>query len=334
MTRHTRICSPSSRSDGDSRGATAVSVRDRLPDARLGRGGGGRRSGRVPALPRSRRRSGVAEGVPGNGDDEACRSTSCAPHAPAARSIRASGCRSRSSRTRRSGTPRPPTHSPWRSCTCSRSSLPSSGRCSSCARCSTTPTRTSRGSSARAPPTAGRSSPARTGTSRRAGRRFDVSREEREEVARRFIAAWEEGDTEGLMALLAPDATVYGDGGGKAPAMPVPLVGAERVAKALIGWGRQARRPRDRAPARARQRRARSRVPRAGRPRALGRRARGRRGRGRGRQVGAEPRQARAPRARLGLGRAGVRLLVGDGLGGMLGRWWRSRCSSSLTTFR
>jgi hypothetical protein len=40
--------------------------------------------------------------------------------------------------------------------------------------------------------------------------------------------------------LLAADATVHGDGGGKAPAMPVPLVGAERVAKALIGWGRQA----------------------------------------------------------------------------------------------
>jgi RNA polymerase sigma-70 factor, ECF subfamily len=72
-------------------------------------------------------------------------------------------------------------------------------------------------------------------------RRFDVSREEREEVARRFLAAWEEGDTESLVELLAPDATVYGDGGGKAPAVPVPLVGAERVAKALIGWGRQAR---------------------------------------------------------------------------------------------
>ncbi len=71
-------------------------------------------------------------------------------------------------------------------------------------------------------------------------RRFDVSREEREEVARRFLAAWEEGDTEALVALLAPDATVYGDGGGKAPAMPAPLVGAERVAKALLGWGRQA----------------------------------------------------------------------------------------------
>jgi hypothetical protein len=33
---------------------------------------------------------------------------------------------------------------------------------------------------------------------------------------------------------------VFGDGGDKAPAVPVPLVGAERVAKALIGWGRQA----------------------------------------------------------------------------------------------
>ena len=72
-------------------------------------------------------------------------------------------------------------------------------------------------------------------------RRFEVSGEEREEVARRFLAAWEEGDTDALVEWLAPDATVHGDGGGKAPSVPVPLVGAERVAKALIGWGRQAR---------------------------------------------------------------------------------------------
>ena len=71
-------------------------------------------------------------------------------------------------------------------------------------------------------------------------RRFDVSREERDEVARRFLAAWEEGDIDALVELLAPDATVHGDGGGKAPAVPVPLVGAERVAKAIVGWGRQA----------------------------------------------------------------------------------------------
>jgi RNA polymerase sigma-70 factor, ECF subfamily len=72
-------------------------------------------------------------------------------------------------------------------------------------------------------------------------RRFDVSREERDEVAQRFLAAWEEGDTDGLIELLAADAVVYGDGGGKAPSLPTPLVGAERVAKALVGWGRRAR---------------------------------------------------------------------------------------------
>jgi RNA polymerase sigma-70 factor (ECF subfamily) len=71
--------------------------------------------------------------------------------------------------------------------------------------------------------------------------RFDVSREERDEVARRFLAAWDDGDTEGLIELLAPDAVVHGDGGGKAPSIPAPLVGAERVAKALIGWGGRAR---------------------------------------------------------------------------------------------
>jgi RNA polymerase sigma-70 factor (ECF subfamily) len=67
-------------------------------------------------------------------------------------------------------------------------------------------------------------------------RRFEVSREEREEVARRFMDAWETGDTEALVAVLAPDATLYGDGGGKAPSIREPLVGALRVAKALIGW--------------------------------------------------------------------------------------------------
>ena len=70
-------------------------------------------------------------------------------------------------------------------------------------------------------------------------KRFDVSREERDEVAERFLAAWENGDTDALVEVLAPDATIYGDGGGKAPSIPEPLVGALRVAKALIGWGRR-----------------------------------------------------------------------------------------------
>jgi RNA polymerase sigma-70 factor (ECF subfamily) len=67
-------------------------------------------------------------------------------------------------------------------------------------------------------------------------RRFEVSRAEREEVAHRFIEAWESGDTDALVAVLAPDATLYGDGGGKAPSIREPLIGALRVAKALIGW--------------------------------------------------------------------------------------------------
>jgi RNA polymerase sigma-70 factor (ECF subfamily) len=71
-------------------------------------------------------------------------------------------------------------------------------------------------------------------------RRFEVSRAESEEVAARFIEAWETGDTDGLVAVLAPDATLYGDGGGKAPSIPRPLVGALRIAKALIGWRQMA----------------------------------------------------------------------------------------------
>jgi RNA polymerase sigma-70 factor, ECF subfamily len=71
-------------------------------------------------------------------------------------------------------------------------------------------------------------------------RRFEVSHAEREEVARRFIEAWETGDTDGLVAVLAPDATLYGDGGGKAPSIREPLIGALRIAKALIGWRQMA----------------------------------------------------------------------------------------------
>jgi RNA polymerase sigma-70 factor (ECF subfamily) len=70
-------------------------------------------------------------------------------------------------------------------------------------------------------------------------KRFEVSREERDEVARRFLDAWENGDTDDLVEVLAPDATLYGDGGGKAPSITEPLVGAVRIAKALVGWGRQ-----------------------------------------------------------------------------------------------
>jgi RNA polymerase sigma-70 factor (TIGR02957 family) len=67
--------------------------------------------------------------------------------------------------------------------------------------------------------------------------RFEPSREQREELARRFIAALYEGETDRLVDLLAKDAAFYGDGGGKATAVG-PLHGRDRLAPVLAGFGR------------------------------------------------------------------------------------------------
>jgi RNA polymerase sigma-70 factor (TIGR02957 family) len=76
-----------------------------------------------------------------------------------------------------------------------------------------------------------------------AGRgKFDASREQSEELATRFIAAVEDGDVEGLEALLAEDVVLQGDGGGKAPALARALHGAHRVAKTFGNWMKVARR--------------------------------------------------------------------------------------------
>jgi RNA polymerase sigma-70 factor (TIGR02957 family) len=66
--------------------------------------------------------------------------------------------------------------------------------------------------------------------------RFETSREQREELARRFFAAAEEGDLAGLEALLADDVVLHGDGGGKVPAIARPLHGRNRVARTLVAW--------------------------------------------------------------------------------------------------
>jgi RNA polymerase sigma-70 factor (TIGR02957 family) len=64
--------------------------------------------------------------------------------------------------------------------------------------------------------------------------RFETSREQQEELATRFFAAAEEGDLEGLEALLAHDVVLRGDGGGKAPAVKRALHGRAKVARTLI----------------------------------------------------------------------------------------------------
>jgi RNA polymerase sigma-70 factor (TIGR02957 family) len=64
--------------------------------------------------------------------------------------------------------------------------------------------------------------------------RFEVSREQREELATRFFAAAEDGDLEGLEDLLAHDVVLRADGGGKAPALARAVHGRSRVARTLI----------------------------------------------------------------------------------------------------
>jgi RNA polymerase sigma-70 factor (TIGR02957 family) len=64
--------------------------------------------------------------------------------------------------------------------------------------------------------------------------RFQTTREQREELAARFLQAAEQGDLAGLETLLASDVQLTGDGGGKVPALARTLRGRSRVARTLI----------------------------------------------------------------------------------------------------
>jgi RNA polymerase sigma-70 factor (TIGR02957 family) len=66
--------------------------------------------------------------------------------------------------------------------------------------------------------------------------RFQASREQQQELGRRFFAAAQEGDVAGLEAMLAQDVVLTGDGGGKAPALARSLHGRDRVTRALANW--------------------------------------------------------------------------------------------------
>jgi RNA polymerase sigma-70 factor (ECF subfamily) len=73
-----------------------------------------------------------------------------------------------------------------------------------------------------------------------AGRpRFEPSRERREALLARFLAAVRGGDVEGLVGLLAADAVHVADGGGKARATIVPIVGGDKVARLWAAFGRR-----------------------------------------------------------------------------------------------
>jgi RNA polymerase sigma-70 factor (ECF subfamily) len=71
-------------------------------------------------------------------------------------------------------------------------------------------------------------------------RRHRATREEEEALLAAFIAAAEGGDVEGLTGLLARDAVLWTDGGGRVKAALRPVDGASRIARFVIAIARKA----------------------------------------------------------------------------------------------
>lgn len=69
--------------------------------------------------------------------------------------------------------------------------------------------------------------------------RYEVDPAERRDLTERFLAAATEGDLEGLLELLAPDARLVGDSGGKSRAPLRVLEGADHVGRFLLGAARK-----------------------------------------------------------------------------------------------
>jgi RNA polymerase sigma-70 factor, ECF subfamily len=67
-------------------------------------------------------------------------------------------------------------------------------------------------------------------------RRYRATREEEEELLRAFVAAAESGDVEKLTGLLARDAVLWADGGGRVEAALQPVYGALNIARCVIGF--------------------------------------------------------------------------------------------------
>jgi RNA polymerase sigma-70 factor (ECF subfamily) len=65
--------------------------------------------------------------------------------------------------------------------------------------------------------------------------RFDADEAARDALLERFLAAAEDGDLEALEEMLAEDAVLYADGGGKALAALEPLHGSALIARFMAG---------------------------------------------------------------------------------------------------
>jgi RNA polymerase sigma-70 factor (ECF subfamily) len=66
--------------------------------------------------------------------------------------------------------------------------------------------------------------------------RFEADPQVRLEVTEKFVAAIVGGDLKALMEVLAPDVTLWADGGGKARAAGLhPVQGRDKIAQLIIG---------------------------------------------------------------------------------------------------
>src|SRR5437667_4818550 len=69
---------------------------------------------------------------------------------------------------------------------------------------------------------------------RRERPRFSASGRQHTELLERFYRAAGSGDMDSLLALLSSDVVMHTDGGGKAYALPLPIYGPDKVARASV----------------------------------------------------------------------------------------------------
>lgn len=66
-------------------------------------------------------------------------------------------------------------------------------------------------------------------------KRFEASESAKAEILHKFMAAIDARNEDALLQLFAPDATWTADGGGKSAAGLHPIVGADRIARLVVG---------------------------------------------------------------------------------------------------
>ena len=76
---------------------------------------------------------------------------------------------------------------------------------------------------------------------RDAGRQAQAPEAVKRRMVQRYLTALRTGDASGLLALLAEDAVLVSDGGGKVAAAPRPVEGAVRIARLELGLRRKPR---------------------------------------------------------------------------------------------